>query len=192
MSFGDVVDEFHDEHRLTHAGTSEESDFSAFGIGFEQVNHLDAGEEHLATRFQVFELRRFAVDGIHAGCSVQFFQTIDGVSGHVHHSSFDLCAGRHGDGCAAADCFQSSAQSVGVVHRHGADSVLSDVLLHFEGDGSSVGVSHFQSLVDARQHFFGCFAFCVKSHIDHGADDLRNISRVSEFTAHKRNVLRII
>ena len=32
MGFGDVVDEFHDQHCLTHTGTAEEADLTTFGI----------------------------------------------------------------------------------------------------------------------------------------------------------------
>ena len=67
MSFGDIVDQLHDEHRLSYTGTTEESDFTTFGIRFEQVNHLDTGVKHLTARLQVFKTGRFAVDGISAG-----------------------------------------------------------------------------------------------------------------------------
>ena len=47
VSFGDVVDELHDEHGLAHASATEEADLTALQVGFQQVDDLDAREEDL-------------------------------------------------------------------------------------------------------------------------------------------------
>ena len=55
VALGDVVDELHDEHGLAYAGSAEEADLAALGIGFEQVDYLDAGEEDLGGDCQFIE-----------------------------------------------------------------------------------------------------------------------------------------
>ena len=44
---GDVVDEFHDDDGLAHAGAAEQADLAALQEGLDQVDDLDAGLEHL-------------------------------------------------------------------------------------------------------------------------------------------------
>jgi hypothetical protein len=45
--FADVVDNFHNEHGLAHAGTADNADLAALDEGSEEVEHLDAGLEQL-------------------------------------------------------------------------------------------------------------------------------------------------
>ena len=47
VHLGDVVDQLLDQHGLADAGTAEEADLAALGVGGEQVDDLDAGDEHL-------------------------------------------------------------------------------------------------------------------------------------------------
>jgi hypothetical protein len=47
VHLGDVVDQLLDQHRLADAGAAEEADLAALGVGREQVDDLDAGDEDL-------------------------------------------------------------------------------------------------------------------------------------------------
>ena len=47
VHLGDVVDQLLDQHGLADAGAAEEADLAALGVGGEQVDDLDAGDEHL-------------------------------------------------------------------------------------------------------------------------------------------------
>ena len=47
MGLGDVVDQLLDEHRLADAGAAEQADLAALGVGREQVDDLDAGDQDL-------------------------------------------------------------------------------------------------------------------------------------------------
>jgi hypothetical protein len=49
VRLGDVVDQFHDQHGLADAGAAEQADLAALGVGREQVDDLDAGDEDLAS-----------------------------------------------------------------------------------------------------------------------------------------------
>ena len=50
MGLGDVVDQLLDEHRLADARAAEQADLAALGVGREQVDDLDAGDEDLGFR----------------------------------------------------------------------------------------------------------------------------------------------
>ena len=63
MGFGDVVDEFHDQHCLAHTSTAEEADFTTFGIRREQINNLDPGDENFSFGRLVDIFRRRTVNG---------------------------------------------------------------------------------------------------------------------------------
>ena len=172
VPLGNIVDQLHNEHRLAHAGAAEQSDFTALGIRFEQVDNLDARIQHLATGFEVFKLRRFAMDRRHALAAVGGFETVDDVAGHVEHTSLNLVARRHGDRRSEARGFQASAKAVGIVHGNGSHGVLADVLLHFEDNFASVGVDHFKGFVDGGQALLGILSVCFKANVYNGADDL--------------------
>jgi len=47
VRLGHVVDELHDDDGLADASPAEQSDLAALGIGCEQVDNLDAGNEDL-------------------------------------------------------------------------------------------------------------------------------------------------
>ena len=47
MRLGDVVDQLLDDDRLADAGAAEEADLAAAGVGREQVDDLDAGDQDL-------------------------------------------------------------------------------------------------------------------------------------------------
>ena len=50
VRLGDVVDQLHDQHGLADAGAAEQADLAALGVGREQVDDLDAGDEDLRFR----------------------------------------------------------------------------------------------------------------------------------------------
>src|SRR5262249_24519682 len=58
----DAVDHLLDEDRLADAGAAEQADLPALHVGLEQVDHLDAGLEHLRLRLELVERRRGTVD----------------------------------------------------------------------------------------------------------------------------------
>ncbi len=62
MRLGDVVDQFHDQHGLADAGAAEQADLAALGIGREQIDDLDAGDEDLRFGRLIGEGRRLLVD----------------------------------------------------------------------------------------------------------------------------------
>ena len=57
VRLGDVVDQLHDQHGLADAGTAEQADLAALEVGGEQVDDLDAGDQHLGLGRLVDERR---------------------------------------------------------------------------------------------------------------------------------------
>ena len=62
MRLGDVVDQLLDEHGLADAGAAEQADLAALGVGREQVDDLDAGDQDLRLGRLLGEGRRRLVD----------------------------------------------------------------------------------------------------------------------------------
>ena len=137
MAFGDIVDELHDEHRLSYSGSAEKSNLATLHIGLEQVDDLDARGKHLLVCGQLVELRGLAVDRISAR-HVEGLHSIDRLAGDVHHSAFDLFTERHGDRAACGYHFKVALQSVGIVHSHASHGVLTNVLLHLNDEVAPV------------------------------------------------------
>ena len=97
MALGNIVDELHDEHRLTHAGTAEQSDLTALHVRLQQVDDLDTRCQDFLLRRQFLKRRSLAVNGI-SSLHVELFHTVDRLTNHVQHSTFNLIAGGHHDG----------------------------------------------------------------------------------------------
>ena len=64
VQLGDVVDQLHDHDGLAHAGTAERADLAALQERADQVDHLDAGREHLGRRRLIDERGRRAVNRV--------------------------------------------------------------------------------------------------------------------------------
>ena len=63
VRLGDVVDQLHDQHGLADAGAAEQADLAALGVGREQVDDLDAGDQNFRLGRLVGVARRLLVDG---------------------------------------------------------------------------------------------------------------------------------
>ena len=96
MALGNVVDQLHDEHRLSYAGTTEESDLTTLHIRLQQVNHFNTCGEDLLLRGEFLERGGFAMDRI-GSVHVKLFHTVDGLTNHVQHTTFNLISRRHLD-----------------------------------------------------------------------------------------------
>ena len=78
MRLGDVVDQFLNQHGLADAGAAEQADLAALGVGRQQVDDLDAGDENFSFGGLVGIGRRFLMDRA---------QTFRCRSGRLHRSA---------------------------------------------------------------------------------------------------------
>ena len=95
---GDPVDHLLDQHRLAHARAAEQADLPAGHVRGQQVEHLDAGLQHLGLRLELVELRRLPVDRPALGDLDGRRIDIQHVAGGVPHVALGDVADRHGDG----------------------------------------------------------------------------------------------
>ena len=171
---GDVVDQLHDDHGFPHAGATEQAHFSALGIGLQQVNHLDAGFQHLGLGFLLFKGRSLPVNGIGL-LGGHRTEPIHRIAQHVDHPTQRLTAHGHRDRLTRIPDFQPAHQAVRGGHRHGARPVLSQMLGDFHGEFRSTGLAlavacDLERVINIGQVAGGKF------HVHHGPDDLNDSS----------------
>ncbi len=128
---GHVVDEFHDDDRLAHAGAAEQADLAALQKGLDQVDDLDAGLEHLLVGGLLVEQRRGPVNR-HARLLADGAELVHRLADHVDHAAQRLFAHRHADGAAQVDGLHAAHHAVGGFHGDRAHAAFAQVLLHLE------------------------------------------------------------
>ncbi len=62
MAFGHVVDQFHDKDGFTNARTTEQTNFTTFGVRRDKVDDLNAGNQNFGVGRLIDESRSFAVN----------------------------------------------------------------------------------------------------------------------------------
>uniref|UniRef100_A0A6J6A0D5 Unannotated protein n=1 Tax=freshwater metagenome TaxID=449393 RepID=A0A6J6A0D5_9ZZZZ len=149
MLLGEVVDQLLNEDGLAHSGSAEEPNLAALGVRSEQVDHLDAGLEHLGRRSQVLNVRRGLVNRS-AFLNLECGAAVDRLAEQVEDAAERLLADgnrdrtlRVGDGCAAGE-------PVGGVHCDCADAVVAELLLDLADEGLTAKLDG-DRVVDLRQ-----------------------------------------
>ena len=163
MCLGDVVDQLLDQHRLADAGAAEEADLAATGVGREQVDDLDAGDQDLRFGRLVDIGRGRLVDGA-ALLGLDRAGFVHRLADDVHDAAEGLLADRHRDRLAGVGDFLVADEALGGVHRHGADGVLAEMLGDLEDEPVAVVVG-LERVQDRRQG-------ALELHVDDGAGHL--------------------
>ena len=163
VRLGDVVDQLLDQHRLADAGAAEEADLAALGVGREQVDDLDAGDQDLRFRRLLDVGRRRLVDGAKAfrrdrACFV------DRLADHVHDAPERAHADRHRDRSAGVLHLLAAHEAFRDVHGDAAHRVLAELLGDLENEAMAVVVG-LEGVEDGRQ-------VAVELHVDDRADHL--------------------
>src|SRR5690606_38533803 len=89
VGFGNVINQFLDQNGFTYTGTTEQSDFSSFGIRLKQVDYLDTGKQRLCFGRKVFVTGSRTVNGTTTAI-VKVTQTINGFTYYVQQTPFDV------------------------------------------------------------------------------------------------------
>jgi hypothetical protein len=99
------------------------TDLSTLGVGSEQVDNLDTGDQDFLLDAHLDEFGSFGVDGGEF-VGVDRAALIDGLTNDVDDSAQSL--GSHGntDGIARVVDFLAANETLGTVHGNGADGVL--------------------------------------------------------------------
>ena len=155
-------------HGLADAGAAEQADLAALGVGREQVDDLDAGDEDLAPRStgRYRPARRLWIGAPllvrdRAGL-------VDRLADDVHDAAERAVADRHRDRLAGVGDLLAAHQAFGGVHRDGAHGRFAEMLGDFEHQAVAL-VLGLQRVQDRRQ-------VALELHVDDGADDLGDLS----------------
>jgi hypothetical protein len=163
VHFGDVVDQFHDQNRFAHAGTTEETDFTTLGVRRQKVDDLDAGFKHNGFGRLLGEFRGRLVDRATLVCLDRAL-FVNRLADHVQDAAQSGAADGNRNRLAGICHGLTAHQTFGGVHRDGANSALTKVLRHFEDQLLAIVIG-FQRVQDRWQ-------VAVKVNVHHGADDL--------------------
>jgi len=165
---GNVVDQLLNEHSLSDTGTSEETNLTTTGIGGEQVDDLDTGNENLGNDGLIDELGSLAMNG---GGLLGVYGTtlIDRLTDDVDDTAQAL--GTDGDGDGGTGILDSLAtdQTLGTVHGNGTDGVLSQVLGDLE-DQAAVQALDLKSVENGGE------LALVELNVDDGTNDGANLT----------------
>ncbi len=178
MSFGNVVNQFHNQNRFADPGAAEQTDFAAFGIGLQQIDHFNTGRQDLGFGRLFGKRGRWAMNrkiffGIDLAAAVHRF------AHHIDNPSQQCRTDRNFYRFMGIDDFQPAGQPVGRIHRNGSDHAFAQLLFHFQHQSFALIVA-FQCGIDVRQ-----IVGIVKLDVDDGSHYLKNISRLFLFIVHK-------
>ena len=137
VGLGDVVDELLDQHRLADAGAAEQADLAALGVGREQVDDLDAGDQDL--RFgRLLDIGRGRLMDGAAAFHRDRAGFVDRLADDVHDAPERALADRDRDRPAGVGDFLAAHQAFGNVHGDAAHRVLAEMLGDFEHQAVAV------------------------------------------------------
>ena len=131
VGLGDVVDEFLNEHRLADARAAEQADLAALGVGREQIDDLDAGDENLGFRRLLDICGSWLMDRA-ASLHDDRPSFVHGIADHVHDAPERALADRDRDRPAGVNDFLTAHQTFRDVHGDAAHRVLAQMLRDFE------------------------------------------------------------
>ena len=163
MGLGDVVDQFLDEHRLAHAGAAEQADLAALGVGREQVDDLDAGDENLGFR-RLLDIAGSRLMDRAPSLHLDRPGFIDGLADDVHDAPERALADRDRNRLAGVRHLLAAHEALGNVHGDAAHRVLAELLGDFEHELVAIVVGR-QRVENGRQ-------VAVELDVDDGADHL--------------------
>ena len=165
MRLRDVVDQLHDQHGLADAGTTEQADLAALRVGRQQIDHLDAGGQHLGIGRLVDEIRGRGVDR-GGDLDVDVAQLVHRLADDIDDPPQGLAPDRHRDGGPGVDHLLAAGQAVRAVHGDGAHGRFAQMLGHLEHQRLAL-VGGVERVQDVRQ-------LAVEMDVDDGAGDARD------------------
>ena len=101
-----------DEHSLTDTGTTEETNLTTTGVGGQQVDHLNTGDENLRLSGLLNERRGLSMDG-QVGGGLDRTTLVNGVTGDVDDTAESARADGDGDGSTSVTGGKTTGQTLG-------------------------------------------------------------------------------
>ena len=112
MFHGNVVNQLLNQHGFANACAAEQTDFTALGIGLQQINDLDAGFQNLNCGALLGECRGIAINALALGILGNGLAAVDGLTQHVKHSAQGLLTHRNLDGFSGGKYLHAAIQSI--------------------------------------------------------------------------------
>ena len=139
VRLGDVVDQLHDQHGLADAGAAEQADLAALGVGREQVDDLDAGDEDLRLG-RLLGVGRAPPGGWRAGASAGIgpASSTGSPMTFMMRPSVPAPTGTW-IGCAGVGDVLAAHEALGGVHGDAAHGGLAELLGDFEHEAVAAG-----------------------------------------------------
>ena len=165
----DVVDQLHDHHRLPDAGAAERTNLAALQEGADQVDHLDAGGEHLRRGRLVHQRRRRTVNRI-VLLGLDRPALVDRRSGHVEDPAHHARADGHADRRAGVLDLEATLEALGGGHGDGAHPPIAEMLLDLQRQSGRLildPIINRQGVGNRRKR-------SRKGDVHHGSDDLND------------------
>jgi peptide chain release factor 1 len=164
MGFGDVVDEFLNQHGLSDTSTSEKANLSTTGVGGKEVDDLNTGFQNLGSSGLVNEGRRVGMDGGKLD-TLDWATLVNGLTNDVHDTAESGGTNRDHDGVASINDLGTTDETFCTVHGNGADRVLTKMGSDFKDKTATAEIHDLEGVEDRRE------VVGVKLDIDNGTND---------------------
>ena len=168
------VNHLHDDDCLADPCPSEQADLPSKHIGFEQINHFDAGLEHFGFCALLIETGSRTVNRV-VLLRLEFTEFIDGLTYYVQDTAERLAAHRNADRLSGINRLHAANHPLRRLHADAANAVLTKMLLHFGADTDGIAGSlslDDHAIVNGRETVLVEFA------VHYGTNDLHYFSGV--------------
>ena len=128
---GDIVNELLDDHGLSDAGASEESDLPTLGIWFQEVDHFDPCFQNFGLGLLLGKRGGRSMDGPR-GLRLNRPLTVHGFAEHIDQSAQGLRPHRHGDWASRVLDIHATDKTFCSGHGDRAHPVFAEMLGHFQ------------------------------------------------------------
>ena len=167
VHLGNVVDQFHNQNGFANTGTTEQTNFTTFGVRGEQVDHFDACFQDHRFRGLLRKLRSVLMDATFR-CLAESFALIHRLTDHVQDPAQSGTAHGNGNWTGSIGHLLTANQTFGRVHSDGTNCALAQVLGNFEHQRLAAIVCC-QSVQNLRQ-------IAIKLNVNNGADHLSDFA----------------
>ena len=147
MSFGNIINQFLNEHSFADTSTPKQTDLATTSVRSKEVDDLDTGFQHLGSCRLVNEWRRVGVNGRHLA-PLNGTALINRLADDVHDTTESGMAYGDLDRCAGVHDFLPTDQTLGTIHGNGADAVLAKVSGDLEDETATLKVLDLKSIKD--------------------------------------------
>src|SRR6266498_1667425 len=156
MFRGNRANKFHDDHCLTSPGAPENTSFTTFCEGSDQVDNLHTCFKNFHAGGLFCKGRRGAMDWI-MSCSIYSTFFIHRVAQHIEDTAECSSANRDHDRRSSRFSGNTTLKTISCIHRDGTDPVMTNMLLHLKNKRFFSGTFDLDCFVKFRNLLFGEF-----------------------------------